>query len=109
MVSEREILNILGSEELMRRLATVEHERWAHWQQYVHASGERRQDGALVIPAELVARWESQIATPYAQLSIEEQLSDQEQVRRYLPIFAEILTSQAKPTSSQKSKESDQA
>jgi hypothetical protein len=107
MPADREILSVLASDELMRRLATVEHERWAHWQQYVHASGERRQDGALVIPAELVARWESQIATPYAQLSTDEQQSDQEQVRRYLPILVEMLTSQVNPTWSQTATDSD--
>ncbi len=45
-----------------------------------------------MIPAELVARWDTQIATPYPDLSTEEQQSDQDQVRRYLPIVIKALT-----------------
>ncbi|WP_208722098.1 hypothetical protein [Rhodococcus qingshengii] len=92
MPTDDQIRKVLKSDELMRRLATAEHERWAHWQQYVHNQGERREDGALVIPAELVARWDTQIATAYADLSTEEQQSDQDQVRRYLPIVIKALT-----------------
>ncbi|MGG7100883.1 hypothetical protein [Rhodococcus sp. 24CO] len=92
MPTDDQIRNILESDELMRRLATAEHERWAHWQQYVHDQGERRKDGSLVIPAELVARWDTQIAAAYADLSTEEQQSDQDQVRRYLPIVIKALT-----------------
>jgi hypothetical protein len=73
------------------RLAAIEHDRWAHWQQYVHDQCERRDDGSLVIPAHLVTRWERQIGTPFTDLSLEEQESDREQVRRYLPAVVEIL------------------
>ncbi|MCI4658927.1 hypothetical protein [Cryobacterium zhongshanensis] len=92
MPTDDEIRIKLKSDEIMERLATVEHERWAHWQRYVHGQGERQSDGSLLIPAELVARWEQQIATGYADLSIEEQKSDQEQVRRYLPTVLDALT-----------------
>lgn len=74
------------------RLAAVEHERWAHWQQYLHDQCERRNDGSLVIPRELVSRWEEQIGTQFEELSSEEQESDREQVRQYLPLVVEILT-----------------
>ncbi|BBZ45443.1 hypothetical protein [Mycobacterium parmense] len=92
MQSDNHIRKVLESDELMSRLAAVEHERWAHWQQYVHDHGERRDDGSLVVPAELVARWDAQIATSYSDLSKEEQQSDQDQVRRYLPIIVDALT-----------------
>lgn len=92
MQNQGHLRDVLESEELMQRLATAEHERWAHWQQYVHDQCEPREDGALVIPAELVSRWNAQIATPYAELSEEEQRSDQEQVRGYLPIIVDALT-----------------
>lgn len=93
MLSGERIRNTLGSEEILDRLATIEHERWAHWQRYVHDQCEQRSDGSLVIPAELVARWEAQIKTPYAGLSDQEKDSDREQVRRYLPTIIEALTS----------------
>lgn len=73
-------------------LAAVEHERWAHWQRYMHRAGERRPDGSLILPADLVTRWERQITTPFAELSETERDSDREQVRRYIPLVAEIVT-----------------
>ncbi len=75
----------------MERLADVEHERWSHWQRYLHSKCERVGDGSLVIPAHLVERWESQMNTPYSALSEKEKESDREQVRRYLPIIADAL------------------
>lgn len=44
-----------------------------------------------MIPADLARRWEEQISTPYADLSAEEQHSDQEQVMKYLPVVIEAL------------------
>ena len=73
---------------LLEELAAIEHERWAHWQRFMHEQGERQPDGSLVLPAELVAKWDRLIETPYAQLTDNERESDREQVRRYLPIVA---------------------
>ena len=78
---------------LVDRLAAVEHERWSHWQRYMHGKAIRQEDGALLIPADLVARWEKQIATTYAALPADEQESDKEQVERYLPIIEEAFGS----------------
>lgn len=86
------IRKVLESEQLVDELAAVEHERWAHWQRYVHDHCERQQDGSLLIPAELAARWEAQIETPYVELTERERDSDREQVRRYLPIIIDALT-----------------
>jgi hypothetical protein len=72
-------------EAAIDRLAELEHERWAHWQGYMHSKGQRQPDGSLLLPADLVSRWDAQIETPYRDLSGEEQESDREQVRRYLP------------------------
>ncbi|GAA2552397.1 hypothetical protein GCM10010435_23370 [Winogradskya consettensis] len=73
--------------DVVEILAAMEHERWSHWQRYLHSRCARTADGSLVIPAELVARWERQIATPYADLTEPEKDSDREQVMRYLPII----------------------
>lgn len=91
MPSGDEIREVLESVHTLEQLAAVEHERWAHWQQYVHDQCERQADGSLVIPAELVARWQAQIETPYAGLSEREKDSDREQVRRYLPVVLDAL------------------
>ena len=73
-------------------LAAVEHDRWAHWQRYMHGKGEIRSDGSLLLPPDLVKRWEEQMATAYAALSEVERESDRDQVRRYLPLVADILS-----------------
>lgn len=78
-------------EEILEELASVEHMRWAHWQRYMHEKGQRQPDGSLVIPAELVEKWQRQIDTPYVDLSESEKESDREQVRRYLPIIVRAL------------------
>lgn len=88
---DERIRRVLESPEVLDRLAAVEHERWAHWQRYLHDQCERQDDGSLVIPPELVQRWELQIKTPYAKLSTDERRSDQEQVLRYLPLVVEAL------------------
>lgn len=76
---------------LVEDLAAIEHERWAHWQSYMHGKGERQPDGSLILPVELVQSWEAQIATGYAEFSEAEKESDREQVRRYLPVIAAAL------------------
>jgi hypothetical protein len=77
--------------DLAERFAAIEHERWSHWQLYMHSMGERRSDGSLLLPADLVARWERQAATAFADLTEHEKESDREQVSRYLPIIADLL------------------
>lgn len=72
---------------LLEELASIEHERWSHWQRYMHEKAVRNPDGSLTLPADLVAHWERLIATPYNQLSEEERESDREQVRRYLSLI----------------------
>lgn len=83
---------------LVDRLAAIEHERWSHWQRYMHSKAARQEDGSLLIPADLVARWEKQIATDYADLSADEQESDREQVERYLPVIEDTFRPYDAPT-----------
>lgn len=77
---------------ILEDLAHIEHERWSHWQKYVHAKGHQQSDGSLLIPADLVAHWKQQIAKPYAELSENEKESDRDQVRKYLPKIIEALS-----------------
>ena len=77
---------------LIEQLAAVEHARWSHWQRYVHSKGLRQADGSLFLRADLILRWERQIATRYAELDEQEKESDREQVRKYLSIIASALS-----------------
>lgn len=76
---------------LVEELASIEHERWSHWQRYMHSKCLRLSDGSLLVPAELVSRWESQFKTRYEDLGDEEKDSDRAQVRRYLPLVIASL------------------
>lgn len=87
----RHVREALESEALLDQLAAAEHERWAHWQQYVHDHCTANPDGSLTIPAHLAERWSAQISTPYSALSEPEKESDRDQVRRYLPIIIDAL------------------
>lgn len=75
--------------ELIEKLAAAEHASWARWQEYVHSLCEKREDGALVIPASRVAHWEREIAAPYADLSEREKQYDRDEVAHILPIIFE--------------------
>jgi hypothetical protein len=77
--------------DLLETLAAIEHERWSHWQRYVHGKCIPQSDGALLIPAEFVKRWEKQTVTPYSELTDTEKESDREQVRKYLPVIIRAL------------------
>jgi hypothetical protein len=83
-------------DELVEALASIEHERWRHWQRYLHGKCIRREDGALLIPADLVRRWEKQIETRYSELTDEEKGSDREQVRKYLPLIVDAVSKKRK-------------
>lgn len=72
---------------LIEELAAIEHERWSHWQRYMHSKGVRQADGSLVLPAHLIERWERQAGTEYSSLSDVERESDIEQVKKYLPVI----------------------
>jgi hypothetical protein len=79
--------------DLLETLASIEHERWSHWQRYLHSECEPiGSDGALLIPGNLVRRWEEQIGTSYANLTEDQKESDREQVRKYLPLIVHALS-----------------
>ena len=92
MTQSDRLRQVLESEQLIEQLAAIEHARWAHWQRYVHDQCEPQENGSLVIPADLVERWEAQIETPYADLTEREKASDREQVQKYLPTVIEALS-----------------
>jgi len=88
-----QVFAALAGRELLEQLAAVEHERWSHWQRYLHSKCVPGDDGSLTIPAELVARWSTQMTTPYAELSEAEKETDRQQVRTALEVIRSDLES----------------
>ncbi|MER8606016.1 hypothetical protein NKH48_20130 [Mesorhizobium sp. M1233] len=76
---------------IFEKLAAIEHDRWSHWQRYMHSKCSMQADGSLLIPPNLVAQWERLIALPYDHLDEDEKNSDREQVQRYLPVIRDTL------------------
>ena len=70
--------------EFIEILAKIEHNRWAHWQLYLHGKCTKKRNGDLIIPSDLVSRWERQINTPYIKLIEDEKESDREEAKRVL-------------------------
>ena len=67
--------------DLMEKLAEIEHERWADWQKWCHKV--LRENCPSYDLERVLERWDKQIATSYSDLSEQEKESDREQVRRY--------------------------
>ncbi|WP_407792316.1 hypothetical protein [Pigmentiphaga litoralis] len=84
------VVDALGA--ILDDLADIEHERWSHWQRYMHDHGIRQADGSLLIPKQFVDRWDVQMNTTYEALSEQEKESDREQVRKYLPLIANTIS-----------------
>lgn len=91
MAETHEPAQRLRDPELLELLAAAEHERWAHWQRYVHENCVPSPDGSLTIPANLVRQWTDQMNTPYSDLTEAEKDSDRDQVERYLPLIEQAL------------------
>ena len=85
-------------EGLVDELAAIEHERWSHWQRFLHsqciAHGD---DGSLLMPGHLAKRWAMQFSTPFHSLSEAEKNSDREQVQKYLPTIIRALERKSVP------------
>lgn len=77
--------------ELKERLAFIEHERWSHWQNYMHSKCIKNSDGSLTIPADLASKWERQSETLFSDLTDNEKASDREQVDRYFPELKKFI------------------
>lgn len=79
-------------EGILEELAAEEHQRWGHWQSYLHSVCIKNADGSLRIPPDFVKQWNRQIQTEYKDLTDSEKESDREQVRKYLPLIVKALT-----------------
>jgi hypothetical protein len=75
------------NDELREKLAALAHVQWSGWMAYLFSLSRSNGDGTITIPAALVARWQGQIATPYAELTEREKNSDREEADRVLTLI----------------------
>ena len=91
--SIREIEDILDgfcselfSDELLEKLAALEHEQWAHWIKYEHYRN------LYSWRMKQLKKWLTKAKIPYSKLTEEERESDREWARKALEIFkADVL------------------
>jgi len=81
----------MKDDELIEKLADVQHAIWAHWMTYMFSCGMVRTDGAWIMPADKAARWTMQAGTPYAKLTEREKESDRDQARKLIPVLCEYM------------------
>ena len=82
----------MNDEELIEKLAALEHEQWAHWTKYMLDNVDTSPvpdaiGGGVHIYKGAVERWRRQIDTPYDQLSEKEKESDREWARKVLGVL----------------------
>jgi len=72
---------------LRERLACLAHKQWTGWMEYLFSKGVFNKDGTWTMPKWAVDRWTKQIATPYKQLSKQEQDSDRKEADHMLDVM----------------------
>jgi len=85
---------IIIDNELIEKLAEIEHTRWVDWQSWCHKI--LRGNCPSEQMEKVLERWDKQIATSYENLSESEKDSDREQVDRYLPIIKDLVLQKQK-------------
>jgi hypothetical protein len=73
--------------DLRERLAAVQHEIWAHWMRYLFSRTLGGNAEGVIIPNDLVIRWQRQADAPYARLAESERESDRHQADKVLAIL----------------------
>ena len=74
---------------MLKKLASLQHEIWAHSMRYLFSVSIQNDDGSVTIVAEKVVRWKRQMETPYAQLTEREQASDIDQAQKVMSVLEE--------------------
>lgn len=73
-------------EVIREALADYAHEAWSGWMKYLFSKSIEHAGGAVLIPADLVARWRRQMDTPYADLPENEKRSDRREADKILTV-----------------------
>jgi len=71
---QRKQLNQSKNNDLLEKLAELEHKQWAHWTRYMLDN----------LTEKNIRRWRKQIEIPYSKLSEKEKESDREWARKVI-------------------------
>lgn len=90
-------------EDFIEKGADLEHERWSKWQSYFFSKCSVKPQSQvngmddryvyLALPKDLYERWVRQMNTSYNELSEQEKESDRIEVRKYIPLVTELISS----------------
>lgn len=90
-------------EEFIEKCADLEHERWSKWQSYFFSKCSLKPQSQvngmddryvyLALPKDLYERWIRQMNTKYTDLSEQEKESDRVEVRKYIPLLKDFISS----------------
>jgi len=69
-------------DELLEKLAELEHKQWCHWTKYFLSMRTKEQEN----------HWRKQMRTPYSELSEEEKNSDRSWAKEVIKIINELNT-----------------
>ena len=72
---------------IVEALSDLCHDQWSHWMEYLFSKSTANDDGSVTIPTDLVERWQTQIETPYEELSEEEKDSDRKEAAKFVKVF----------------------
>ena len=70
--------------EIYEKLASIQHDIWAHWMRYLFSCCEKTKSGGYKIPEDKVKHWLRQMNFKYEQLTAREKDSDRSQVDKFI-------------------------
>ncbi len=69
------------------KLASLAHEQWSGWMEYLFSKTISSSDGSAIIPQEYYERWKRQMITPYSSLPDNEKESDRLEADRVIELL----------------------
>lgn len=69
---------------MIDKLASIQHDIWSHWMNYMFTQGTNNDDGSFTIPSDKVERWKRQMITSYPLLTESEKSSDRQIVENFI-------------------------
>ena len=82
--------NLSEVAKMLDEIASLQHEIWSHWMQYLFEVSLQNDDGTIIIPVDKVERWKRQMITRYVDLSDDERKSDLEQARKIMDLISDV-------------------